>query len=192
MNTKFSTASAAARQARLTSPHTAQSFSINTNGGDCLIVKVDTNGRPVDDPARTAPETSSPALSTQAEITPSAQPRRGILSRLFGKSISRALEVGDLPTTVLSTDGAAHCRPRDFDDSASLTGADNVQGAVEYICTVPTMYHGVVTLPAITDNGDGSVNLGAGVLPHVDADGDGVCVRLPIPATAPCCCLICR
>lgn len=163
-------------------------FNQYEDGGDCLIVKVDTNGRPVDDPARdSSGNIITGTIDASGNYTISAAPSGYPVALVWQVQLAERWKSAELTDDRIINETELPIAARvTFDDSASLTGADNVQGAVEYICTVPTMYHGVVTLPAITDNGDGSVNLGAGVANfYVDADGDSVCVRLPIPAAAP-------
>lgn len=73
-----------------------------------------------------------------------------------------------------------------YNNATSLLTATDVQAAIDEMRTVPAQYHGVVTLPTITDNLDGSVAIGAGVANFsVTANGDGAIVRLATPAADP-------
>ena len=72
-----------------------------------------------------------------------------------------------------------------YDNTTSLLVATNAQSAIDEIKLVPTMYHGVVENPAITDNGNGTINLSAGACNFgVATNGNGLTRRLATPAAA--------
>lgn len=158
--------------------------------GDCLIVKCDgTTGRPIDDIARTADGTIiTGTLDLAGNYTLSGTPSGYPVALIFQIELAEKYK-GELDnsrilneTTIPSADRTT------FNNTVSLLSPSvvSVQDAIDDIRTVPTRYHGVVSLPTITDNLNGTVALGAGVVNFaVTANGDGAIRRMNTPATNP-------
>ena len=158
-------------------------------GSDCLITKVDaTTGRPVDEPARDSGGVIiTGTLDIAGNYTLSATPDAYPVAIIFQIQLAERYKTAELtPAQILNETELPTAARVTFDDTVSLLGATNVQDAIDLIRTQADTSHGVVTLPTITDNLDGSVAIGAGVANFgTAADGDNVIVRLATPAADP-------
>jgi hypothetical protein len=156
------------------------------DAGDCLVVKVDSNGRPVDEPARDSDGNIVTGAFTSADgdFVLDRTPAEFPVSIIWQLRIAEKYKTAEIDQSrVVNETEIISAQKTTFNDSVSLTGRASVQAVIDYIRTIPINYHGVVVLPTYNRNVDGTLDIGAGVANfYTTADGNSVCVRKITPA----------
>jgi len=156
---------------------------------DCLAVKVDpTTERPIDETAKELDGTViTGTLDSSGNYTISGSPSSYPIALIFQIQLAERYKEAELNNSIIINETELLISSRvSYDNSLSLLSSIDVQSAIDEMRTIPTRYHGVITLPTITDNTDGTVSIGAGSCNFsVVADGDGAIVRLSTPAADP-------